>query len=159
MHLRSGWRLGFVAALATTILALYPQLNLWSLTGKEWNGVYAYNDIDEVAYAAYLSALMQGRPRRNDPYTGRDDKPQAPQKESLFSIQFLPPFVVAKLANLLGLNISWAMIALGAVAGFFSGLALFWLIRAVTGDDRVAMVGALAVVCLGTLACAQGALP
>lgn len=159
MQTRSGWRLGFVVAFATTILALYPQFNLWYLTGKHWNGIYAYNDIDEVAYAAYLKALMDGRPRRSDPYTGRDDQPGAPQQESLFSIQFLPPLVVAKVARTLGLNISWTMIALGALMGFFTALALFWLIAAVTNDDRVAAIGALSIICLGTLACAQGAIP
>ena len=54
------------------------------LRGAEWNGHYAYNDIDEVAYAAYLKALIDGRPRKNDPYTGRDDSPENPQPESLF---------------------------------------------------------------------------
>ncbi|MCA1556942.1 MAG: hypothetical protein LC731_00180, partial [Acidobacteria bacterium] len=152
MHARSGWRFAFVVAIATTILALYPQLNLWYLTGKDWNGIYAYNDIDEVAYAAYMSALMQGRPRRNDPFTGRDDRADAPQQESLFSIQFLPPYFGAMIARALALDISWAMIIIGALAGFFTALALFWLIRAVTGDARMAAVGALAVVCLGTLA-------
>lgn len=159
MHTRSGWRFAFVVAFATTILALYPQFNLWYLTGKQWNGIYAYNDIDEVAYAAYLKALMDGRPRRNDPYTGRDDRAGAPQQESLFSIQFLPPYVVAKIARTLGLNISWTMIALGALIGFLTALVLFWLIAAVTNDDPVAAIGALAIICLGTLACAQGAIP
>src|ERR1051325_363719 len=107
MQALAGWRFGFVAAVALTILALYPQFNLWYLTGKDWNGTYAYNDIDEVAYAAYLKALMDGRPRRNDPYTGRDDREGAPQQESLFSIQFLPPLVVAKVARTLGLSLSW----------------------------------------------------
>lgn len=152
------WRFGFIVAFAASILALYPQINLWYLTGNSWSGIYAYNDIDEVAYAAYLSALMQGRPRLNDPYTGRDQKADAPQPESLFSIQFLPPLVVAQVARLLGLSISWAMIALSALAAFLSALVLFWLIRSITGDDALGAVGALAIICLGTLACAQGAI-
>jgi hypothetical protein len=159
MRARSGWRFGFVVALATTILSLYPQFNLWYLTGKDWNGIYAYNDIDEVAYAAYLSALIDGRPRRNDPYTGRDDRRGAPQQESLFSIQFLPPYLLALVARPLGLSVSWVMIALAALVGFITALILFWLIKAVTGDKPLAAVGALAVICLGTLACAQGAIP
>lgn len=158
MHARSRWRLGFVVAFAVSILALYPQLNLWYLTGKQWNGIYAYNDIDEVAYAAYLKALMDGRPRRNDPYTGRDDRAGAPQQESLFSIQFLPPLVVAKLGSLLGLSLSWAMIALACFIGFLSGLILFWLIAAITNDERLAALGALMIPCLGTLFCGQGAI-
>jgi hypothetical protein len=159
MRVRSGWRFGFVVAFATTILALYPQFNLWYLTGKDWNGVYAYNDIDEVAYAAYLSALIDGRPRRNDPYTGRDDSRSAPQQESLFSIQFLPPYLLALVARPLGLSVSWVMIALAAFIGFITALVLFLLIKAVIDDNPLAAVGALAVICLGTLACAQGAIP
>lgn len=158
MHARSGWRFGFAVAFATLILAIYPQLNLWYLTGAQWNGIYAYNDIDEVAYAAYLKALIDGRARRNDPYTGRDDREGAPQQESLFSIQFLPPFAVAQVARTLSLSINWAMIILSALIGFLSALALFWLIAAITGDDRLAALGALIIVCLGTLACGQGAI-
>jgi hypothetical protein len=158
MRARKRWRLGFIVAFAATILALYPQFNLWYLTGNGWSGIYAYNDIDEVAYAAYLSALMQGRARLNDPYTGRDQKADAPQPESLFSIQFLPPLFVAQVARIFGLSISWAMIALSGLAAFLTALVLFWLIAAVTNDDRLGAVGALAIICLGTLACAQGAI-
>ncbi|HEX8173783.1 MAG TPA: hypothetical protein VF543_01560 [Pyrinomonadaceae bacterium] len=158
MQARTSWRFGFAVSFATLILAIYPQLNLWYLTGNQWNGIYAYNDIDEVAYAAYLKALIDGRARRNDPYTGRDHSADAPQQESLFSIQFLPPFVAAQLARTLGLSINWAMIALSAIMGFLTALILFWLIAAITGDDRLAAIGALAIVCLGTLACGQGAI-
>lgn len=140
------------------ILALYPQLGLWATRGSEWNGAYAYNDIDEVAYAAYLSALIDGRPRRNDPYTGHDDAPEARQPESLFSIQFIPPYAIALIARPLGISASSMMIVVGALSAFATALALFWLIGIVTGDDRIAATGALIVLCLGTLACAQGAI-
>jgi hypothetical protein len=63
--------------------------------GDHWNGHYAYNDIDEVAYASYVRALIDGRPRKNDPYSGRDDTPETPQPESLFSIQFAAPYTIA----------------------------------------------------------------
>lgn len=158
MRASTSWRFGFIVAFAASILALYPQFNLWYLTGKEWSGIYAYNDIDEVAYAAYLRALMDGRPRLNDPYTGRDHEKGAPQPESLFSIQFLPPYLTAQVASALGISISWAMIALGAIAAFLAALVLFWLIAAITNDGRLAAVGALAIICLGTIACAQGAI-
>jgi hypothetical protein len=150
-------RLGGLAALAVLLLALYPQFNLWRLRGAEWNGAYAYNDLDEVAYAAYLNALIEGRPRRNDPYTGRDDKPGQRQPESLFSIQFLPPYLLAIIARATGMNASWAMILASVIGGVGAALALFWLIAAVTRDARLAASGTLCVLCLGTLACAQGA--
>jgi hypothetical protein len=152
------WRLGVLAGVGMMILALYPQLNLWATRGSAWNGAYAYNDIDEVAYAAYLQALIDGRPRRNDPFTGRDDAPNARQPESLFSIQFIPPYAIALFAKPLGINASWAMIITGALAAFATALALFWLLGMVTKDDRIAATGALMVLCLGTLACAQGAI-
>jgi hypothetical protein len=140
------------------LLALYPQFNLWRLRGADWNGSYAYNDLDEAAYAAYLNALIQGRPRRNDPYTGRDDKPGEPQPESLFSIQFVPPYALALVARATGLSASWAMILASCIGGIGAALALFWLIAAVTNDERFAATATLVVLCLGTLACAQGAI-
>lgn len=152
------WRLGVLAGISMMLLALYPQLNLWAMRGSQWNGAYAYNDIDEVAYAAYLQALIDGRPRRNDPFVARDDAPNARQPESLFSIQFIPPYAIALFARPLGLSASWAMIITGALAAFTTALALFWLLGMLTGDDRIAATGALMVLCLGTLACAQGAI-
>ena len=94
------WRFGIIAGLFLAIFSLYPQGKLIYNRGGEWNGHYAYNDIDEVAYASYLKALIDGRPRKNDPYTGRDDAPDSPQPESLFSIQFAAPYTVALPARL-----------------------------------------------------------
>jgi hypothetical protein len=147
-----------MAGVAMMMLALYPQLNLWVLRGSEWNGAYAYNDIDEVAYAAYLQALIDNRARRNDPFTGRDDAPQARQPESIFSIQFIPPYAVALVARPLGISASVAMIVTGVVAAFATALALFWLFGMMVEDGPLAATGSLMVLCLGTLACAQGAI-
>lgn len=152
------WRLGVLAGVAMMILALYPQLNLSVLRGRDWNGAYAYNDIDEVAYAAYLQALIDNRPRRNDPYTGRDDEAIAPQPESLFSIQFIPPYAIALFARPFGLSAQSMMVVTGAFAAAASALAIFWLLWMVTRDERIAATGALMTLCLGTLACAQGAI-
>ena len=140
------------------IFALYPQFNLWSARGGEWQGHYAYNDIDEAAYAGYLQALIDGRPRRNDPYTGRDDSPETPQSESLFSIQFAAPFAVAIPARIFGISAPTAMTVAGALAGFLAALALFWLIGLVTDDSFFAMAGSLVVLCGGALAAGEGAI-
>jgi hypothetical protein len=145
------WRLGVWAALAITLLAIYPQLSLLRARRSDWNGTPVTFDFDEAAYSAYLNALIEGRPRRNDPYTGRDDQPDSPQPESLFSIQFLPPYALAIPARLFGLSASTMFVALMPVAAFASALALFWLIGAVTGDDRIAVIGALIVLCLSGL--------
>ena len=148
------WRWGLVPSLFLLLLSLYPQLRLWQMRGRDWQGNYAYNDIDEVAYAAYLNALADGRPRRNDPYTGYDDT----RAESIFSIQFVTPYVFAKLARSLGGGGPLAMMLVAAWAGAATGLALFWLIAALTGDARWGVAGALLVICGGTLAVGQGAI-
>lgn len=151
------WRWGLLAAAAVTLLSLSPQIDLWLAHGTDFQGEYAYIDTDEVAYSAYVNALIDGRPRRNDPYTGRDDRPQAPQPESLFSIQFIPAYIVALPARIFGLQTSTAFIALIALAAFASSLMIFRLVWEVTGDERLAAVAVLFVLCLGTLAAAQGA--
>ena len=61
------WRFGIIAGLFLAVFSLYPQMKMVYLRGSDWQGNYAYNDIDEVAYAAYLRALIDGRPRKNDP--------------------------------------------------------------------------------------------
>jgi hypothetical protein len=149
---RHGFRLGIFAALAVTLVALYPQFRLIIERGGDWNGSYAIFSQDEVAYSAYVNALMGGRPRRNDPYTGRDDREGAPQHESLFSIQFIPAYLIAYTARALGISAATAFILLTATVAFLSTLALFWLIRLVTKDEGLAAAGALVVVCLGTFA-------
>ncbi|HEV2915379.1 MAG TPA: hypothetical protein VGX92_19020 [Pyrinomonadaceae bacterium] len=157
MNLARRWRLGLLAGVAVMFLSLYPQLELWLKPDRSWNGAYAYYDIDEEAYSAYLNALIQGRPRRNDPYTGRDDTARAPLPESLFSIQFIPAYTVAVAARALGLSASSAFIALAFILPLASSLAVFWLLLTITGEERLAAVGVLVALCLGTLASAQGA--
>lgn len=152
------WQFGIVAGLVLMACSLYPQMKMWYLRGDDWQGAYAYNDIDEVAYAAYLRALIDGRPRKNDPYTGRDDTPENPQPESLFSIQFAAPYTIAIPARAIGVSASTAMWLGGAAAAFLTGLALFWLIGMVTNDSLFAMTGALIVICGGALAAGEGAI-
>ncbi len=146
------WRFGIFAAIAFTLVALYPQLALIKERGEDWNGSYAYFSQDEIAYSAYVNALIDGRPRRNDPYTGRDDVPGAPQAESLFSIQFIPAYLIALPARAFGLTASTTFILLTGIVAFASVLALFWLIKLVAGDDRFAATASLVVLCLGTFA-------
>jgi hypothetical protein len=146
------WRLGIYAALALTFLALYPQFRLQLARGRDWNGSFAFFSQDEIAYSAYVNALIEGRGRLSDPYTGRVDAPDTPQHESLFSIQFAPAYAIAIPARTLGLSATTSFIALTALVAFASALALFRLIGMATGDERVAAAGALLVLCLGTFA-------
>lgn len=156
MNLR--WRFGIIAGIFLAAFTLYPQFKLLYNRGGDWQGHYAYNDIDEVAYASYVRALIDGRPRKNDPYTGRDHTAEHPQPESLFSIQFAAPYTIALSARVLGIPATWAMTISGALAGFLTALAVFWLIGRITGDNWYAMAGSLAVLAGGALAAGEGAI-
>src|SRR6266498_5854672 len=108
------WRWGALAACVMTLLSVYPQLHLWFTRGEYWQHAVAYNHGlgDEVSYAAYINALVEGRPRRSDPYTGRDDRPGVSQPESLFSIQFIPAYAIALPARVLGVSATMAFMIL-----------------------------------------------
>lgn len=152
------WRWGILAASVLVLISLYPQVHLWLTSGQYWQHAVAYNQGlgDEVAYAAYVNALIDGRPRRNDPYTGRDDLSDSRLPESLFSIQFVPAYAIALAARALGISATTAFIFLTPLAAFASGLAVFWLVHLLTGNCRLASCGVLVVLCLGTLASAEG---
>ncbi|MDQ3634846.1 MAG: hypothetical protein M3405_10125 [Acidobacteriota bacterium] len=156
--LKLRWQFGIIAGIVLAIFASYPQFKMWYLQGDDWQGHYAYNDIDEVAYASYLKALIDGRPRRNDPYTGRDDTTENPQPESLFSIQFAAPYTIAIPARIFGVPATWAMTLTGALAGFLAAFACFWLIGLLTRNSLYAMMGSLVVLCGGALAAGEGAI-
>ena len=150
------WKFAVWGALAITLLSVCPQLLLWGVRGTKWNGSYAEVHGDEWVYSAYVQALIDGRPRRNDPYTGRDDLPGYPQPESLFSIQFVPAYSIALPARLIGISSSTAFIALGILAPFFACLAICWLIANLIEDQRLAAAGSVIVLCFGALAAGQG---
>jgi hypothetical protein len=123
------WLFGILAAAILAILAVYPQWNLQkTLRGSDFQGAFASADLDEMAYASYLQALIDGRPRKNDPYTGRDASVENPQPESLFSIQFFPAYLAAIPARILGLSAAQMMPVLSVVSAFLTAIALFWLI-------------------------------
>jgi hypothetical protein len=151
---RTRWLCAVFAGCVLTLLSLYPQLQLWVARGNFSSQALAYNQGlgDEVAYAAYLNSLIAGRPRLNDPYTGRDGS----QPESLFSIQFVPAYAIALTARAFGLSSTEAFVLLTPVAAFLSALALFWLIVQVTGNNRLAVCGVFVVLCFGTLVSGEG---
>src|SRR5689334_22403325 len=120
MRRSSSWRWGILAAIALTLVALYQQFHLRLVRGKDWNGSFAFFSQDEIAYSAYVNALIEGRPRRNDPYTGRDDTSDSRQPESLFSIQFAPAYAIAIPARVFGLSAPTAFIGLTAFVTFIS---------------------------------------
>ena len=150
------WRFGLLAAFVVALFALYPQITVMTERGGDFNGVFASNDLDEPAYAAYLQALIDGRPRKNDPYSGRDETADNPQSESIFSTQFAAPYLVAIPARILGLNASQVFIALLWLASFATALAMFWLLAQITEDNRLAAIGTLVIMFGGALASGNG---
>lgn len=150
----STFKYAAVPTIVVLLLAIFPQLNIWMVKGSDWNGAFVVSNYDEVAYSAYVHSLIEGRPRTNDPFIGRDDV----ETESLYSIQFVPAYSLAIPARVLGLSASSVFVILNFLIPIFSTLAIFFLIRAVTGNDLVSAVGVTAVLCLGTAVAFQGEL-
>ena len=132
------------------ILSLTPHLYFLYKRGGEWNGTFPLTHDDEITYASYVSALIDGRPRRSDPYTGRDDAPSRRQAETYMSIQFLPPFVLATLARALRLESLQVFFALTLAAAAASTLAVYWMLRPVLPEESAA-AAAVALLCLGSV--------
>ena len=148
------WKFAAIPTLIMIFLAFYPQLNIWLSKGFTLNGSYAVSNYDETAYSAYVNALINGRPRRNDPFTGKNNLPA----ESLYSVQIVPAYAIAVPARLFGVSASMGFIILNLLIAAFSVLAIFALIREVTEDNLTASAGSLAVLCLGTAVVFQGQL-
>ena len=146
------------ASIAMALLSLLPQAQLWLVRGSQWQGAYATVDGDEFLYSAYINALIEGRPRRNDPFSGRVDDPKAPLPESTFSIQFIPPFLIASIARFFGASASTAFVVLIGLAALLATMVLFWFLLCVTGDNRLAAAGAVFALSLGGSAAGQGLL-
>jgi hypothetical protein len=155
-HYRVTVKWGAVAVAAITLLSMMPQVWFWLARGSQWQGAYTVLQPDEVVYSAYVNALIDERPRRTDPASGQDDHPQARLPESLFSIQFIPPLIIAWLSRISDASASSAFIALMGVVGLLTSLSLFWLLVSMMGDSRLAAVSVLIVLCLGALAAGQG---
>ena len=152
----SAWRWSVGAAIAVALLALLPQLHFRINRGGNWQGANAIMHPDEVAYSAYVASLIRGRPRRNDPTTGREDEAGAPLPESLFSIQLVPAYTVALVGRWIGLSASTVFIVFPAVFGFLSALSIFWFVASLTRDKFLAAATVWIVLGLGTLAAGQG---
>ena len=143
-----------LAASVMVLLSLLPQIHLWIARGRDWNGTYTTVHGDESVYSAYVNALIHGRPRRYDPFTGQDKNVGLP--ESTFSIQLIPGYAVGYLARLTGASASTAFIILIGLAALLASVAVFRLLSALGLDGRVAAAGTLFVLCFGGLAGGQG---
>ena len=134
------------------VLSMIPQIHLWIVRGRDWNGAYVQIQGDEPLYVAYINSLLHGRTRKNDPYGGHDENPGAPLPESTFSIQLIPPYVIAFFARLFSASASTTMIALLGFGALLGSLAVCWLLRSVTDDYLLAAAGTLFVLCFGGMA-------
>jgi hypothetical protein len=148
------WKYALLPTLIVLFLAILPQINIWLVKGWAWQGAFVVSNYDEVAYSAYVNSLIEGRPRKNDPFTGLDNIPG----ETLYSIQLIPAYAIAWPAKLLGLSASTAFVILNFLIAVFSSLAIFALLRAITQDNLLAGIGVLVVLCLGTATAFQGEL-
>lgn len=153
---RAKWKWCAVAASAMVLLSLLPQIHLWIVRGHNWQGAYTSLAGDEFLYSAYINALMNGRPRRYDPFTGQDRNVGTP--ESTFSIQFIPGYALTYLGRLTGTSASTVFIILIALAALFSSLSVFWLFSTLGLEARLAAAGTFFVLCFGGPAGGQGLL-
>lgn len=131
------------------LLSLIPQIHLWIVRGNDWNGAYVSPQGDEPLYSAYINSLIDGRTRKNDPFGSKDSSAKAPLPESTFSIQFIPAYVISFLARTFPSSASTAFIVLIGLVALLASLSVFWLLKCIAGDKRLAAAGTLFVLCLG----------
>jgi hypothetical protein len=153
---RMEWRWGLAAASAIMVIAMLPQVLFLADRGPDWRGANAAMHPDEVAYSAYTAALIRNRARRNDPYTGREDRPEHPIAESLFSIQIVPAYVIVAPARWLGLTAANVFMVFPILCAAISSLAIFWFITLLTHDKWLGAAAVWIVLSLGTLFARQG---
>ena len=146
------WRWGILAATALALVTLWPTLTLWFERGVNYNGFYGLQQYDEEFYAGYINTLLLGRPRQSDPAQCGGTS----NYESLFSIQFVPAYLIAIPTRFLGISVSTVFIVLMPLIAFLAILSVYVLIRCLTGDTRISAIGALCVLCLGTVPSGEG---
>ena len=153
---RTEWRWGLLATSAIVVLTAIPQFLFLLDRGSSWHGTNAAVNPDEVAYSTYVASLIRGRPRRNDPFTGRTDHSSPPVPESLFSIQIVPAYLSAAPARWLGLSASTVFILGPLLMAATSSLALFWFIALLTRNARLSATAVCFIYGFGTLIAGQG---
>ncbi len=89
------WKYAALPTLFIVFLAIYPQLNFCIAKASVWQGAYFVANFDEVAYSAYVNALINGKPRKYDQYLAAEAS-----HESLYSIQVIPAYAIALPAKL-----------------------------------------------------------
>jgi hypothetical protein len=150
---RTRWRFGILIAAILALLSLYPQFSLIYQRGSDYNGAAFVNDNDESVYIAYSQSLADGRPRKNNIYSGGAEE----RPETFLSIQTLPAYVSAFPASVLGVTTQSFFPFLSVIGAFAAALSLFWFLRQITGNDVFSAAAALLVLMLGASAAGYGA--
>ncbi len=145
-ELKIRWRYGILIGVFLALLSLYPQIYLKYQRGENYNGATFFYDFDEQAYESYLQALIDGKPRKNDVYSGI---PPPPSDETLLSIQVLPAYSVAQPARWLGISAETTFLFVSVFSAFLTSIVLFWLIANVCESSKPAAVGTLFVLVFG----------
>ncbi len=152
-ELISRLKYALIPAVILAVFAVYPQISQWAAQGENYQGAYFVANYDEVAYSAYVNAIAEGKPRKYDPFVAKTE-----EHESIYSIQFVPAYLIAVPARALGVSTSTAFIVLILLIAAASGFAVFFLLSELTDDPRLAAAGTLAVLCLGCAVAYQGEL-
>lgn len=147
--LKKSWKYGILVGIFFALLSLYPQFYLEYRRGDSYNGAAFFYENDETAYAAYLQALIDGRPRKNDVYSG-GGAPQA--YETFITIQFIPAYAVAVPARLLGINSEKAFLFVSAICALLTSLAVFGFVYKVTKNAKFSAVSVLFILILAPVA-------
>jgi len=147
------WRYGILAAAILAFLSLYPQFSLIYHRGSEYNGATFVNDNDESEYIAYSQSLADGRPRKNNIYSGGTGG----RAETFLSIQALPAYLAALPAGLFGITVQQYFPFLSVIGAVASALSLFWFFRQITENEAFSATAALLVLVLGASAAGYGA--
>ena len=147
------WKYALLPTIFMVFLAMYPQINFSVVKGSAWHGAYFVANFDEVAYSAYVNALINGKPRKYDQYMAAEAS-----HESLYSIQFIPAYAIALPAKLLGITASTAFIFLNVLCSALAALFIFWLLFKITVDGPLSATGVLLVCCFGTAVAYEGEL-
>src|SRR5437016_11266225 len=153
---RIRWRWAIVVPTVMMLIALFPQMYFALYRGHQWHGANAISHADEVAYSAYLASQIRGNPRRYDPFTQRGAQNEASAPESLFSIQFVPPYAITLPAHWLRLSASTVFIILPPLCAVGSSFAIFWFVWLLTHDERFSAASVPIILGSGTLMAGQG---
>jgi hypothetical protein len=148
------WRYAAIAVILIAILSIWPQVDLKLQRGEDYQGAYASTQFDDSIYITYLNGVVLGRPYRSDPLV--EIQPGQNPPASLFSVQIIPPWILSSIARALGLDARQMAILFPLLIATLASGALFYILLALVRDPRLALLGVLFILCMGTTAGRDG---